>query len=84
MVFDGQLSLTKPKRWYLEATAFMTICTLVAGIFVLIPRINELSVVFSSLVMLAFVVWFFQLMWVIVKAIWKAIHFSWKQLHRAG
>lgn len=80
----GSFPLTKPKHWYLESTAFMTICTVIAGILVLIPRIDGLSRLFSLIVMLTFIVWFFQLFWVILKAIWKAIHFMWVRLRQAG
>jgi hypothetical protein len=70
-LFVGGLPLVRPKRWWLEPGAFITLCTLVAIVPLLIPHNYGLVKAAMSLAALAWFWWFFLLVWKTLRVAWQ-------------
>ena len=66
----GGFPLIKPKRWWWEPGAFITLCTVIAFILVLIPWIYVLSGLPMLCAMLAWLYWFGLLVWKMLRGGW--------------
>jgi hypothetical protein len=69
----GGLPLIRPRRWWLEPGAFITICAVPAFVFVLIPPVEEAALFPASFAALAWLWWFGLL-------VWKTVRFGWSLL----
>jgi hypothetical protein len=68
----GGLPVVRPRRWWLEPGALITICTALSFVLALIPHIQETALFPMFVVLLAWLCWFFIL-------IWKALRFGWRR-----
>lgn len=67
----GSFPLVRPKRWWAEPGAFITLCTAAASGIALIPAIaglGRLPVIFA----------FFAWLWYFVLLLWKPVHLAWQ------
>jgi hypothetical protein len=71
-LFVGGFPLIQPRHWWLEPGAFITICTLVGIVLVLIPHphLSRIPVGFAAC---AWLWWFGLLVWKTLQLGWKAI-----------
>ena len=67
----GGFPLIRPRRWWLEPGAFITLCTLTAFAIVLIPHIGALAMLPASFAVLAWFWWFGLLVWITLRAGWR-------------
>jgi len=67
----GAFPLIRPKRWWLEPGAFITICAVLAFGLVLIPPIRELSLLPALSAALAWFWWFGLLVWKAARSAWR-------------
>lgn len=72
-ILVGGFPLIRPKRWWAEPGAFITICAAVAFAFVLIPATQELARVLVLLAALAWFWWFGLLLWKCASSGWRII-----------
>jgi len=69
----GGFPLIRPRFWWLEPGAFITMCTLAATALAVIPYTSSASAVPAGVAELAWVCWFGLLLWTGLRAGWKAI-----------
>jgi hypothetical protein len=74
-ILVGGFPLIRPRRWWLEPGAFITCCTAIGFVFVLIRPIQELGMLPSLLAALAWLWWLGLLAW-------KSVRFGWGQWKR--
>lgn len=67
----GGFPLIRPRHWWWEPGAFITICAVVAFVLVLIPGIRELSRLPMLFAALAWLFWFGLLVWKGLRAGWR-------------
>lgn len=61
--FIGGFPLARPKQWWWEPGAFITICTMIAFVLVVIPATSDLSQFPMAFASLAWLFWFCWLVW---------------------
>ena len=71
----GAFPLNRPKRWWSEPGAFITVCTVIAFPFALIWPIGHVARLPALLAMLAWFWWFGLL-------VWNGVRFAWKRFVR--
>jgi hypothetical protein len=69
----GGFPLVRPRHWWWEPGAFITLCTLAAFVLVLIPGIRELSPFLMLFAVLAWLFWFGLLVWKALKLAWRLV-----------
>ena len=69
--FVGGFPLVRPRRWWWEPGAFITLCTLSAFVLVLIPGIRGLSRFPAFFAALAWFWWFGLLVWITLRSCWR-------------
>jgi hypothetical protein len=67
----GGFPLGKPKRWWLEPSAFITICAVLGFALLLIPLLREVALIPATFAALAWLWWFGLL-------VWKGGQFGWR------
>jgi hypothetical protein len=67
----GCFPLVRPKRWWVEPGAFITVCTVIGAILSPIPHVSPLSWTLAFLALLAWLWWFGLL-------VWKTARFGWQ------
>lgn len=59
----GGYPLVRPRTWWLEPGAFITVCTVPAALVSLLPLVDKVAMVPAVVVMLAWLWWFGLLIW---------------------
>jgi hypothetical protein len=72
-ILVGAFPLIRPKRWWAEPGAFITICAVIAFAFALIRPIEELALFPAFFAALAWFWWTGLLLWTCVRAGWRLI-----------
>ena len=72
----GAFPLVRPRRWWLEPGALITVCTVSGAAFAFIPYVSFFSRILAVLIGLAWLWWFGLL-------VWNGVRLGWKHL-RAG
>jgi hypothetical protein len=67
----GGFPLIRPRRWWWEPGAFITLCTVAAFALVLIPGVGTLSRLPMPFALLAWLFWFGLL-------VWKGLRLGWR------
>ena len=67
----GSFPLRQPRRWWWEPGAFITLCTLVALVLVLIHVTRDFSTFPMLFAVLAWLYWFALLVWKILRGGWR-------------
>jgi hypothetical protein len=76
----GAFPLTRPHRWWLEPSAFITICTVIAFGLVSIPDVERLAEVPALLAGLSWLWWFALLLWKPVPMVWQSTLAAFRRL----
>jgi hypothetical protein len=69
--FIGGFPLVRPRRWWWESGAFITLCTLAAFVMELIPVVREFSELPMLFALLAWLWWFGLLVWKTLRSGWR-------------
>jgi hypothetical protein len=69
----GGFPLIRPRLWWLEPGAFITIWTLIGSILTVIPYISHLSVIPALVACFAWLWWFSLLVWTGLRSGWRLV-----------
>ena len=69
----GGFPLIRPRFWWLEPGAFITMCTLAGIVLAVIPYTASVSVVPASVAELAWLYWFGLLLWTTLRSAWRLV-----------
>jgi len=72
-ILVGAFALVRPKRWWVEPGAFITCCTVIGFVLILIRPIQEFARLQAFLAALAWFWWLGLLIWKIALLAWKLI-----------
>jgi len=67
----GSFPLIRPRQWWWEPGAFITLCTLTAFVLVLVPGIREIAPFVMLFALLAWLFWLCLLLWKGLKLGWR-------------
>ncbi len=70
-ILVGGFPLKRPKRWWAEPGAFITCCTVIAFILVLIRPMDELARIPVLLAALSWLWWISLLLWTVARLSWR-------------
>jgi hypothetical protein len=68
----GMFPLVHPRYWWAEPGMFITLCIAIAGVFALIPVITGFAQLPAFIAMLAWLLWFFLLLFKAVRPAWQS------------
>jgi hypothetical protein len=69
----GGFPLLRPKAWWAEPGAFITVCTVIGGAFALIPALYGLALLAALVALVAWFWWFGLLVWRLTQGAWRLI-----------
>ena len=76
----GSFPLIRPKRWWLEPGAFISLCACLGAAICLIPAIDALARLPTLIAFVAWLLWLGLLLWRILQLAWRLILRGWRSV----